>query len=69
MYIGPQSKSGKMASGIIQILAGGAGIAIAIYTSPVSRADASLVYLFLWVVSAWSLFQGIKSIYDLRHDA
>jgi hypothetical protein len=70
MYIGPQSKSGKIAAGIILILAGGAGVAFDIYSSPVSRTDASWTYLLGWVVSILCLFQGIKSVfYELRHDA
>ena len=72
MYIGPQSKSGKIAAGILLILNGGAGIAGAIYISPVSRTDAgliSLIYPLLWVLSVWSVYQGIKSIYELRNAA
>jgi len=70
MYIGPQSKSGKMAAGILQILTGGAGLAGCIYFFVVGHTGASFVYPLLLIVSISSLFHGIKSIfYELRHDA
>jgi hypothetical protein len=67
MYIGPQSKSGKITAGMLLILAGVAGVAFVIYDFFVGRAVASANFLLLSGVSILCVFDGIKTIYALRH--
>jgi hypothetical protein len=67
MYIGPQSKSGKITAGMLLILVGVAGVAFVIYDLFVGRAVASANFLLLSGVSILCVFDGIKTIYALRH--